>query len=262
MATQELKIDFGVLAEIGRRGVRRAAAFLGMAHKAWTDEKIDSVRLDAPFVIQLLPDPMPKELADDVRTNFRIWVIGAAITELVQWLGRFAEKYYEIALFVQYHQKTVPPEAINRARKCVTDTNLHSKLERNVALGFRPPLLDFTESWTRARNTLAHNHGVVRERDFSPETDALTVNWRQFEFSIDGQKIENIIGHYVEKGGVLGFTFVDGSKQFKLGEQIEFTEHELLKICLTAFFQIDASINELKKHVEKYVTLPTEQAKA
>jgi hypothetical protein len=157
------------------------------------------------------------------------------------------------AALVPYHQKPVPQDALNRVRKCHVDSNLHSKLERADALGLKSPLLEHTDGWTRARNALAHNHGIVRERDFSPGTEALTVNWKQFEFSIDGNKIDNIIGHHVEKGGMLGFSFINGHKDIKLNEQISFSEQEILNICLTAFLHINASVIEMKKYIEQFV---------
>ncbi len=81
------------------------------------------------------------------------------------------------------------------------------------------------------------------------------MNWGQFEFSIDGEKIENPIGHHVEKGGMLGFTWVNVGKDFKLGEQISLSEQEILNICFTAYVRIDASIPELEKYVSQFVEI-------
>lgn len=255
MKQLNINLNFDALAETGRVGARRAAAFIAMGQKAWADETITSVAVETPFSIKLLPDPMPDDLAKEVRSNFRLWVIGNAITEVVQGLSRFADGFYEIAALVPYHNEPMPQDGLDRIRQCQVDTNLHSKLERAKPLGLKSPLLEHTDGWVRARNALAHNHGVVRERDFSPGTEALTVNWGQFEFSIDGEKIENIIGHHVEKGGMLGFTWVNGSKDFKLGEQISLSEQEILNICFTAYVHIDASILELEKYVSQFVEI-------
>ena len=251
---RQLNLNFAVLAETGQRGVRRAAAFIGMAQKAWTDETITSATIDAPFRLQLLPDPMPKELADDVRSNFRTWVIGAAIAEIVQWLGRFADDFHEIATLAEYNGKQVPEDVPNRVRKCRTDTNLHSKLQRIVDVSkLELSLMEHTEGWTLARNCLAHNHGVVRERDLTPGTGLLRVRWKHFEFSIDGKTIDNIIGHHVEAGGVLGFRLVTTSKDFQVGEVISFSEQEILSICFTAHLQIDGCVKALEQYVGRFV---------
>jgi hypothetical protein len=73
---QQLTIHLDRVKEIGQRGVRRAAAFIAMGQRAWADESINSVKVQAPFSVQLLPDPLPKELADEVRKTFRAWLVG------------------------------------------------------------------------------------------------------------------------------------------------------------------------------------------
>jgi hypothetical protein len=255
LATKKLHINLDVLANIGQRGVRRATAFVAMGQKAWTDESIRSATVDTVFPIRLLPDPMPQELADEVRRNFRLWVIGNAITEIVQGLSLFADDCYETAMLVRYHGKPVPQDALTKVRRCRSDTNLHSKLGRiEEDSGIRLPLLDYSDGWTRARNTLAHNNGIVRERDFSPDSQVLTVKWRHFQLSIDGEKIDNIIGHTVEKGGMLGFQFAPASKDFKLGDQISFSEQEILDVAFTAHVQIASSVGEMKKYIDSFIT--------
>ena len=249
-----LKLDYHVLRQISHRAVRRAAAFVAMGQKAWSDESIRSVAIEAPLSVRLLPDPLPDDLAKDIRLNFQLWVVGNAITELVQGLGHFADDFFESALLVTYHQKTVPQDAINRVRKCKSDTNLHSKLMRIVdATSVRPPLIAHTDGWTRARNALTHNNGIVRERDFTPEQGYLRVTWRQFEILINGERIESVIGHVVEKGGGIGFRLGNAHKDFAAGQRIAFTEQEILNICLTAHFLTDTSIKELEKHVNQHV---------
>ncbi|HKY86241.1 MAG TPA: hypothetical protein VJL90_05735 [Pseudorhodoplanes sp.] len=263
MVQKKLNINFQKIADVGHRGVRRAAAFVAMGQKAWSDESISSAVVEAPFSFQLLPDPLPKDLAEEVRTAFRLWVIGNAITEIVQGLGLFADECFQLAVLVPFNNKPVSQEALDKARRCRNDTNLHSKLLMiSEEAGLKSPLLDHTDGWVRARNALAHNHGVVRVRDYSPDTEVLTISWRQFDFSIDGKKIDNIVGHTVEKGGKLGFSLGHGSKDFNLGEQVVFSEQEILNICLTAYFHVASTVTELEKYVGKFVEVPSKQEAA
>src|SRR4051812_24049970 len=97
MVSQQLTIHFDALRDIAHRGVRRAAAFVALGQRAWTDETINSVTVETPFSIQLLPDPLPRELADEVRNSFRLWVIGNALAEIVQGLMLYADEYFRIA---------------------------------------------------------------------------------------------------------------------------------------------------------------------
>lgn len=84
MAAQKQQIDLRALMEIGRTGALRAAAFVALGQKAWTDEALKSVTMDTPFSIRLLPEPLPEQLAKEVRSEFRIWVMGNALAEIVQ----------------------------------------------------------------------------------------------------------------------------------------------------------------------------------
>jgi hypothetical protein len=250
---KQLSIDLDALAENGRVGARRAAAFIAMGQKAWTDESIKSAAVETPFSIQLLPDPLPDELANEVRRNFRLWVIGSAISEIVQGLSHFADRLFEIAVLVPYSGKAVPQDALDHIRRCQADTNLHSKLQRTSGLGPTLTLLEHTDSWTRARNSLAHNHGIIRDRDCSPNAGVLKVSWRQVELSIDGHKIDNPVGLHVEKGDQLAISWVDGSKSFQLNDRISFSEQEIMNICLTAFAKVDNAVAELQKYIAQFI---------
>ena len=71
--------------------------------------------------------------------------------------------------------------------------------------------------------------------------------------SMDGEKIENIIGHHVEKGGLLGFAWVYGSKVFAIGEPVEFSEEEIMNICMTAHFHVETMNADLHKLSEEII---------
>lgn len=261
MTAVTLNIDFRRLNEIAQRGIRRAAAFVAMGQKAWSDESIRSVKVDTPFQVQLLPDPLPDALAAEVRSAFRLWTIGNALTEMVQGLSLMADEYYVIAALVPH--KTVPEDFEKAHQRVKNDTNLHGKLLRVEAdTGVRPPLLDHTGGWAKARNVWAHNHGIVRASDVSPASDGLVVTWNEIELSIDGDKldVEKAIGHRVEKGGQIGFKSVRAEKSFKPGEQIVFSEQEIMNICLSAHTFTDASIQELEKHVARFVEKKDDEA--
>jgi hypothetical protein len=254
MKTQ-LNINLNALAERGRVGARRATAFVAMGQKAWSDESITSAAIEAPFSIKLLPDPLPEEMANEVRSDYRLWVIGNALTEIVQGLSHFADQLFEIAVLITYEGKTVPREALNRIRICRNDTSLHSKLQRVAQLGLKVPLLNYTDGWTRARNAFAHNHGIVGRRHAVPPKNQLTIGWQKFQFAIDGQQIENIIGHHVEQGGMLEFAFAPTSRAFNLDNQIAFSEEEILNICFTSFVHVDPIMIDLQRHIGQYVEL-------
>jgi nitrite reductase/ring-hydroxylating ferredoxin subunit len=256
MANATIKIDLNNLSEIGQRGVRRAAAFVAMGQKAWSDENINSVGLNTLLQIRILPDPLPPDLAAEVRASFRLWIVGNALSEIVQALSLMADDYYCIASYCPHHGKPLPQEVIDGQRRVKSDTNLHGKLLRvETDTGVRAPLLEHTGGWAKARNVLQHNHGIVRHSDLLPGTNELIVSWNEIAFSIDGNDIEldKLIGHRIEAGGLLAVKPVRAERRFKPGEQINFTEQEIMNICMSAYSYIGASIKELQTHVSRYV---------
>ena len=86
MANQQLTVHFDKLKTIGLRGIWRATAFVAIGQKAWRDPDFKSAKINAPFAFQILPDPLPKEFADEVHSSFRLWLIGKALSEIVQSL--------------------------------------------------------------------------------------------------------------------------------------------------------------------------------
>jgi hypothetical protein len=233
--TLNLNLDFAKLGEIGLLGVRRASAFVALGQRAWSDETISSLALDVPFGFQLFPDPLPDNLAKEVRSNFRTWLCGAAISEMMQGLSLFADECYMIATYVTFKDGRVLQEGLDSIARCRSDTNFASKLKRLAAdFGVGSELLEHADGWTRARNAYAHNRGVVRERDCTPDTNQLTVTWRQFELSANGKIIEQIIGHYVEKDTEISIRLGSGNKIFDIGNALDFSEQEILNLALTA----------------------------
>jgi hypothetical protein len=258
MAEQKLTLNFKNLSEIGDKGVRRAAAFIAMGQKAWSDETLTSAVVQGLFTVQLLPDPLPKELAENIRLAFRLWIIGNAMTEIVQALSLFADDYFQIAKLVSFNNKPVTQDALDAIDKFRQDTNLNSKWTKIASeFGLRSGLLDHADGWARSRNVLAHNNGIVRVRDLTPLSDWLIVTWRQAEISIGGKAIPNPIGHRVEAGGAIGISFVQGARSFLPGDQVTFTEQEILNICLTCHVQISSSVKALEEYSARHgVVLP------
>lgn len=65
-----MHVDFVAILNEGERAVRRGAAFVALGHRSWSDDSIASVKIDAPMALQLLPDPLPPDLASNVRSAY------------------------------------------------------------------------------------------------------------------------------------------------------------------------------------------------
>ena len=125
----KVSVDLNVLADIANRGCRRAAAFTALGRKAWSDEALHSLAAESPISVRFLPDPLPADLSAEVRKSFKTWIIGNALTEIVQGLGLFADEYYQAATYLKFHGKKISADAIKRIDQVRNDTNVRSKLD-------------------------------------------------------------------------------------------------------------------------------------
>ena len=193
---------------------------------------------------------MPKELAMEVRSTFRQWISGSALAEIVQGLSLFADEFFKIAVYIAHNRKKITQSAMDRIEKFSNDTNLASKFKLiEDECGIKNGFIVHADGWARARNAHAHNRGIIRERDCNHNAGNLTISWRQFEVLIDDQRIENIIGHFVEKGASLGIRLGDGRKEFTIGSPIDFTEQEIVNLCLTTHVYSGQMVSELQKRL-------------
>jgi len=254
-----LEINFAGVADLANTGARRAAAFLAMGQKSWSDDSIRSVQIPAPFSYTLLPDPLPEDLAAEIRQNFRIWVCGNCLVEIVQALSRFLDEYYALLVYAPLHGKKLTTHALEAVNKCKSDANLFAKLSRiETAMGFSPELTQFARGWVGARNALAHNHGMVRQRDCTPPgSGKLVLRRRRVEIGIDGQGIDfdQLIGKTIEKDTALSIGIGQAERQFSTGDLLDFTTQEMIEICFTVNVVVSNMMKPLEGYVAEFMTV-------
>jgi hypothetical protein len=260
VASHQVTVNFDKLAEIGRTGVLPATAFVGLGQKAWTGEVIRSVRIEAPFSHQMLPDPLPEPLANEVRAEFKSWIIGNALLEIERNLALFFAECERVLRYVALHGRKlrdVDIAALDQER----DENLRAKTERlRDSYGISGQLAASVGGWTTARNCLSHNNGVVRLRDVTLGDDRLVVRWRRLEIAIAGTVVppDKLVGFRVEKDSHIELRTVDGFKEFAVGSKIDFSEQDITELCLTAYFRIDEYVKQISDRVQAIVAKPPE----
>src|SRR5215213_5828696 len=84
--TIHVNLSLPAIQEHAYIGVNRAAAFLGLVEKITENDIPRSLSLGTTIKLQLIPDPISDDLADEIRASFRTWVIGNALKELDQFL--------------------------------------------------------------------------------------------------------------------------------------------------------------------------------
>jgi hypothetical protein len=94
---RRLHFDFAGMQQRALVGVRRAAAFLGLSERYLEGEQPRSLTLASSLIThQFLPDPIPDDLAAELKSAWRAWIIGNAIRELDQFLSLFMDEAFDV----------------------------------------------------------------------------------------------------------------------------------------------------------------------
>jgi hypothetical protein len=250
---REIRIDFKAIRSIGDKGWLRAAAFIAFGESAWKNVNIDSLNIAGEFAYHFFPEPLPDKLADQVRAEFRRWVIVNGLLEIEQGLALFLDQTYEAALLAALHGKRVPRDAQRRVNNFRSDTNIASKLGKlRDEFGLDCQILaKHAEGWACARNSLHHARGVVRQRDCNVDS-TLVVSWTEPTLQDeDGKPIE--YGVVLEKDTKAAIAFPTKQRIFRIGQTIDLTEKEMLHLCFTAHLGIVGCLKVLEELVQSAI---------
>jgi hypothetical protein len=106
MAQVEYKIDFGKILEVALKGVRRATVFLGLGVNAALDSNFSKYQLTDIAQIQLLPEHVDAKTLSHFKEEFKTWVVGNGLRELVETFSVFLEQLHEACFLIDNY--TVP----------------------------------------------------------------------------------------------------------------------------------------------------------
>lgn len=239
-------INLDLVKEVAHVSIRRAYVFMGLGINAANSDELDDYHLPGIVQIRAIPgDPTPDQI-QGFKNEFRVWVIGNAIREIIQGFEHYLRASYDVLLQVRRSQGNdieVAPLIREFDHKGV-DRRL-----RLLAAEFDfliPEFVDF-HGLTKARNCLTHARGYVRSQDCT-EGGNLVLKWRAFDFSVDtndGQIIEMprdlLDPLHIEAGGRVGVRPVDRTLSFCVGERIEVSPHDLRELCSAAQMFVEQS---------------------
>lgn len=222
------------------RGPRRAAAFLGLTERFLEGELPRSLSLGGNMQIRMLPDPIPEDLAAELGSEFRHWIISNALRELDQFLSLMLDECWDLVEACRIVSGEQP--ANYQWRRIDIQTNVAAKHRRvlEAAGKYAPPHTDdneYLETLSNARNCIAHNLGLVDQRR-APD-GSMRMRWLHFRIQIaQGNRVYNLdeIGlPFQLPGGEEGRVQVEvvvAEREFRLGERVAVSPRQLLQIAL------------------------------
>ena len=246
----EINLDLDQLVSIMHVGIRRSSAFLKLGIQIADLEMPGDMVLTGGMSFNFWPNNLSDEVKEGIRKEFRAWLIGSCLRELDQHLSLFLDQAWHLLRLSELHGKTLPSsEMIEFDKRFAAETNtsrkfaaLKEKIDIEIAA-------DSHNSLSLARNSLTHGMGRVRSRDCNRDS-ALEVLWISPEgFLQDGDKEillrDAVFERYLissPEGATVTLRFTKHRKIFKLGEQIEFSAHELAEICF--FYHQQAEVTK------------------
>lgn len=250
-----LNFDIGQVNANGIKGVNRAAAFLGMGLFPTRQAPPKSVSIEGGINWRFLPDPLPDPLANQIASEYKVWLIGNALRELDLHFSLYLDEVWRVAQWGSLHGKQVKSD--HRIEEIDGDTNAAKKLARILEVfGDKKPDTEQLWSLSNARNCLSHNAGIVSERYAKPE-GKLKLAWMAFDVElIQGDNVvtvtrENLPLHVPDttSKAEIRATFRAHERLFEIGQRIDLNEHELTEIC--GFYHL--TVTQTSKKLQDYL---------
>jgi hypothetical protein len=255
-ATFEINLD--KLKEMSALGVRRAAAFLGIGLNSTANADGLSIALVNHSMWRFFSEPEPKQVVSEAVSEFRIWVTGNALRELDAFFSRFLDGAWYNIEFAKLHGTTMPSN--HTIKGIESDTNVGNKFAKVVdALGRKHDDSGALRSFSLARNSLSHNHGVVAPRHTNVD-GALEVRWLGLETRLQQGEEYVVLGPVI---GADGIQAPDPSKEaevvvkvvqrvasFKVGERILLQPADLHEICFNYLQLTDVVMRSFHEYLQ------------
>ena len=230
----EYNIDFGKILEVALKGVRRATVFLGLGVNAASDTGFDKYQLTKIAKIQLLPPDVDAQTLAHFKDEFKTWIIGNGLRELIETFSVFLEKLHEACLIIENHLERVSPKDLAEQQANFVRHGFPKKLnilKESFSVG--PKQIAQLITLNKARNCLTHRRGIVGRNDCNLD-DSLKVNWvgaDMFVQTPSGEKHLLQEGLYLPEGGDVMLQFLERECVFPVGSVVRFSPQELAEVC-------------------------------
>jgi hypothetical protein len=236
--TRELVVDFAELREISYKGVRRAAAFLGIGLPVTENYVPESLSLTQYSMWQFFPEPIPKSVGMEAVSEFRSWLVGNALRELDLFFNLFLDAIWNTAAWSELHGTRV--RSTHTIEQIASETNGAKKFSKVMRkLGDPKPDTSMLWSLSNARNCLSHNGGIVAPR-YAKFDGALLIRWIGLEARLQQGERYIVLPPVIvdafqapdpsQEADVV-IVVVEREKRFAIGEKIDLRPEELHEIC-------------------------------
>lgn len=239
MLNTKVKVNLDAALETAQKGVRRAAAFMGLGLNAALDESYDHYHLSPSTGIEILPEQIEKPVLAKIKRQFAIWITGNGLRELIETFAVFLDQVFLACQAVAIAQGLRAADRQEKERKEFSYYGVSKKLTcLDDEFGVTLNKSEYLNSLQQARNCLTHRRGLVGEKDCSTD-GKLTTRWMGVDIAIgrlDGSSelVEMPIRSPVllQEGETIQYCACIRAKSFAKGEVVDLSPRDLAEICL------------------------------
>lgn len=214
-------------------GIHRAYVFMqfGVQGVSVSDFEQTALRGRRPELL-IVPEPIASDVLQDYLTQFRSWVVGNGLRELVETYCQFLDEVYVRGLEVL----TTPD--LDRRRRVFEQASLRDKIRRlRDEMDIEGVFGRHFENFSAARNALTHGVGTVRQRDCTDGDELVLILGGIDLYFVGDDGVRYRVGD--EPNGMrvrepLETVNVNREKRWKVGQKVILSAYELAEICFMA----------------------------
>jgi len=259
MERRQINVDLDKILDVAQRGVRRASVFMGLGVNAALDAKFKEYQLTHITKLQLVPDAVDSETIGHFKEEFKTWIEGNGLRELIETFSVFLDRIYDAALLIYVSKNKVDMAAFVAKQDSFYREGFPNKLKiLRSKFSVGPEHADYIVSINKARNCLTHRRGIVGKEDVD-ESGKLRVAWFGMEFFAETPSGERHSlmeippeGLLLPEGGTICVQFVEREKLFDQGTPLRLSTRDLAEICW--FFQSEGNTTRqsVVEHAKAY----------
>lgn len=238
MDRREINIDLDKIMDVAHRGVRRASVFMGLGVNAALHEEFQQYQLTHITNLQLIPDTSDLKKIGHFKEEFKIWIEGNGLREMLETFAVFLDRIHEAALLISTLMDKGDMTALSPKQVSFNREGFPSKLKilrSKYAIGPKHP--DYLVSINKARNCLSHRRGIVGQEDVD-QTEKLRVAWLGMDVYAQTPSGERHSLLDVPPGGLLlpegagvYMQFIERDRLFERGAPLRLSTRDLAEIC-------------------------------
>lgn len=254
-----ITIDFSKMKDISYRGIRRAAAFVGLGVNVARDGEFKKYQLSEYSTLEIMPNNLDDKSIAHIKEEFEKWVILNGVRELVESFGLFLDKVHIICLLMATQKKQISSDDAEKFGPAFERKGVEDKLTilRN-RFGITSDKEKYFSSINQIRNCITHRKGQIGSEDLR-DNKSFQLTWWGFDIFAEtpsGEKHSLIPplpkeGLFLKEGGKIMLQVKDRIIEYKLGDIVTLSPNELIEICYLVQLTTDDIVKSSYDYAKK-----------